>query len=95
MYPYYIAYWPLFLLLDKINEIEYRSPRDIRAQIYEMLYFWRQGELGPASLERLCQVLTDEGRLAAAGTHQVIMTSLVVLRRCCRKELGLKFSQAY
>ena len=51
--------------LGKVNEIEYRSPRDIRSQMYDMLCYWRQEHL--PRYETLCDVLIDEGRIATAG----------------------------
>ncbi|XP_067937617.1 death domain-containing protein CRADD-like [Watersipora subatra] len=51
---------------DKLNEIEYRSPRDIRAQIYEMLFYWRLENTYRARHGVLCDVLVAEGRIATA-----------------------------
>lgn len=56
------------LFTDKITEIEYRSLRDIRAQIYEMLFYWRLENQYRATVNWLCDALRDEGRLAAVGT---------------------------
>ena len=54
-------------LIAKLTEIEYRSPRDIRTQIYEMLFHWRSDAAFTARYEKLCEVLVEEGRTATAG----------------------------